>query len=262
MVLDLDANDDGNMVDMEGRSVAEMFADFASFGSTVMDAANDVRYGVNGVIELGYSKGGINLTIPAASATLIYAPGQIAFRGASDNPFEGTALEAIAPQNFAFDVKGNLSWGTSLSDLHWSFTVTSFNESIADVANSRFSVTFDDTGIRGSTIQSWDLYIAKANIASTFELKVTSQGVGLAVGMSAYIQLGWDSFNVHASLGVAMTVSVGWDGGFNFSGTASLRGGVKLGFISKDVDILNIGVDNNGFRIDVPLLKNDIVVKW
>lgn len=94
VTVDLDANDDGMFLGGAGNADQLFQGDLNALGN----AARDIQVGVNGAVNLGYSVGGYQLTVPVGEASLFYSGPQEAVwfkgvQGSEVNTFRGTILE-------------------------------------------------------------------------------------------------------------------------------------------------------------------------
>jgi len=257
LVLDLDANNDGRFV---GGKLKDLFTKQA--GGALSAAMNDVALGVNGVVELGYNVGGIDLSLPAGSATLVYQPGVLALRGGHDNMFAGTPLEKWAPKNQQVEIQGYVIWSGG-GGPQWNASASVENQVTGALAGGKTTFTLDGYSITAKNTNWVDLRIASASVAvsATLGYDTTARQLFVRADMSASFQVGWTGFNIHGSMAASVDVRMNQWGQVRFSGQAKLTGGVTVGLIKSNISV-SANVDNNGFSLDVPFTRKDIRVNF
>jgi len=212
------------------------------------------------VVNLGYKVAGIDLTIPAGSASLQYSPGVLALHGGHDNPFKGTPLEKFAPKTGEIDLKGYVTWGTGAP--HWDVTGTMTNRVTGGFMSSTMAYTLKDYTLTATSAYTADVYIAKADFNASFSLGYDqhARAFSLNAGLTAHVQVGTDGFNLHGDLSANVNMTI-YRGNLDFRGDATLSGGVTVFGISSDMS-LSAHVDNHGFRFDLPGTSTDLMVRW
>ena len=156
IVLDLDANGDGQRSDLNADAVRNKLTRFArgiqsqavddynqnGFGASIL---SDAAVGFNGTLSMGFVEG--LLSVDVGNATAWYKPGavkgatsQFAFRGSSPDPFEdmdktqgvGQVLAKLgAPK---YDVQGQVTWKQgSGGDFNWAFQASASTASLGGV---------------------------------------------------------------------------------------------------------------------------------
>jgi hypothetical protein len=256
IVLDLDANDDGRLVGVGGRKVSDLLKTPAGTLGTVL---NDIKFGANGTVELGYNLSGIDVAVQAGSATLMYAPGRLGLHGGHDNPFAGTPLEDYAPRNNELDLKGSISWANGW---HWSVTATQTNAMPGKLSGSTYTISVTDFGIKVVSDFSLDLQVARAWAHTELSLVYSGGRLVLHGGLTADFVAGDDWwFNAHGHLDLDLTIATNFHQ-VQVSGSGHLSGGVTVAGHSQDLVGLGFDVDNNGFSIDLPLTNKDVRVRW
>jgi hypothetical protein len=257
VVLDLDFNNDGNFV---GGKLKDLFTKQA--GGALSAAMNDVALGVNGVVELGYNVGGIDLSLPAGSATLVYQPGVLALRGGHDNMFAGTPLEKWAPKNQQVEIQGYVIWSGG-GGPQWNASASVENQVTGALAGGKTTFTLDGYTITAKNTNWVDLRIASASVAvsATLGYDTTARQLFVRADMSAKLDASWYGFGIQGSMVASVDARMDQWGQVRFSGKAKLTGGVTVGLIKSNISV-SANVDNNGFSLDVPFTDKDIRVNF
>ena len=257
LVLDLDQNNDGKFV---GGKLKDLFTKQA--GGALSAAMNDVALGVNGVVELGYTIGGVDLSLPAGSATLVYQPGMLALRGGHDNMFAGTPLEKWAPKNQEVEIQGYVMW-SGTGGPKWNASARIENQVTGALAGGKTTFTLDGYSITAKNENWVDLRIASASVVASATLGYdwTNRQLFVHADLSASFQVGWTGFNIHGSMAASVDLRMDYWRRVQFSGEAKLTGGVTIFGIDSDVSV-RAKIDNGGFSLDVPGTDKDIRVNW
>lgn len=219
VVVDLDANDDGNLIGMSSGNIGSVVSQFFSgitsattFRNTATSVMNDIAVGFNGGLSLSVSA----LSLDLGSASAWYRPGQIAFRAATTNPFDGIpVLEKLGTGGGTFDIQGTVNWNTrpgSTAPVSWWFR--------ADTASSNFG-----------GLSAGNLYLE----AGSWILG----GGGLRAGATVSGLMGAGSISV--------TGTIGFDGSFSLAGEAKFSSSIDWGTFHAGVDFragMSIGWNN------------------
>ncbi len=258
VVLDLDANNDGQFV---GGKLRELFT--KQPGGALSAAMNDVALGVNGVVELGYNVGGIDLSLPAGSATLVYRPGVLALRGGHDNMFAGTPLEKWAPKNQAVEIQGYVIW-SGTGGPKWNASASIENRVTGALAGGKTTFTLDGASITARNENWVDLRIASASVVASATLGYdwTNRQFFVHADLAASFQVGWAGFDLHGSMAASVDMRMDSRGRVQFRGDATLTGGVTFPLLGTKNVSVRAGVDNSGFTLDVPFTDKDIRVNF
>jgi hypothetical protein len=117
-----------------------------------------------------------------------------------------------------------------------------------------------DFGLVGNARFLMDIYIgevfAEANVSFVRQAGVIS----FNANMSARIEIGSDDWNIFGSLNFQVSARLS-STGFQFSGSGMAEIGVTLAGDEHSFS-LGFNINNRGFSIDVPLIDDDIEVRW
>lgn len=206
-VLDLDANNDGTPLGLSGNELSQLFKGKVSLDTVLGNVLSDVRMGANARInaEIGLGSTGLGLTVPLASATAIVKDNAIAMKGATSQPFEGTALSFIKSPSVAVE-----GYFTAKRDFGFSFNIETAKLGGFDLGGTAASLKIDNSGAKFSA--SYRMPILKVQAAITGNISAT----GL--------------FELIASLGASFD-----------AGPVTLRGSVAFRFANFDVPGVPLG---------------------
>lgn len=280
-VLDLDANDDGVWVGVSNQTWKQVMSNPISSVSSIM---TDIAFGVNGNVSAGYDFAGFGLELPLANASIMYNRGDIAFRGATPDPFAGTAMASYMPK-VSFDVQGMIKnygrdWDLEAHAAAASFAGLSSQSLDVRLRNSGVTVEAQVTALAGigqMKVTGWinsngdfglvgnarfhmDIYIgdvfAEANVSFTRQSGVIS----FDAGIKARIEIGTDDWNIFGQLDFQVSARLS-STGFLFSGSGRAEIGVTLAGDEHSFS-LGFSINNRGFSIDIPLIEDDLIVRW
>jgi hypothetical protein len=290
VVVDLDANDDGTLANITGDNIARFFkGEMSSEEVARNNPLNDIRFGLNGSAELNFSKAGFDLALPVGSATLMYQPGMISFRGEMEDPFEGTVVRDVLGATTTYDIDGHIDWRSGDVD-SWHVTLGASNLPLAaglrasrvelDLSNQgleayaridsvggigtaelRGAIYYNgDFSLRAYANLDLDAKIARVYFNTTFVFESFDGNFKFYADMNAGLRLGTDSFNISLDVSASLSFQV-VRGQVWFSGKGEARGSVQLGLIRASVTLGGIAIDNDGFTLILPVVP-DISISW
>lgn len=280
-VLDLDANNDGVWVGVSNQTWQQVMSNPISSVSAIM---TDIAFGVNGNVELGYELAGFNIGIPLANASVMYNRGDISFRGATPDPFKDTVMASYMPQ-VNFDVQGMIrNFGRD-----WNLEAHAGVASFAGLSSQSLDVTLNNNGVTVDAqvtalagigqmkVKGWisstgdfglvgnarfQMDIGIGEVLATANVSFVRQNgvISFNAGMSARLEIGSDDWNIFGDLNFQVSARLS-STGFQFSGSGRAEIGVTLAGDEHSFD-LGFNINNRGFSIDIPLIEDDLVVRW
>jgi hypothetical protein len=157
VVLNLDANNDGKLLGISGNTFSNVLRGKENLASLAANALNDLAVGINGTLSVGYDLDGFDITLPVATATVMYSPGNFDFRGSNLDLFANTPLEKAgsAAQTIlqsvsnapTYSVDGSISWGSG-GVKNWHVTAEADNVTLgATFKATQVQFTLANTGI-------------------------------------------------------------------------------------------------------------------
>jgi hypothetical protein len=213
VVIDLDANNDGNLIGMNSTNLATAVSQFfsgltnsAGLRNNASAVMNDVAVGFNGGVALTVEV----LSLDLGSASAWYKPGQIAFRAASSNPFENIpVLQRIAGNSGTFDLQGYMDWADG--SLDWYFRASARQSSLGGLSAANLYLEAGNSILGGGGI------LAGASVEGLMGAgRFTVRGqIGFDGSFSLYgeaifsSRIDWGTF--HAGVDFRATMSIGWN---------------------------------------------------
>jgi hypothetical protein len=281
VVVDLDANDDGVWAGVSNQTVSQIIKNPIQSANAIM---TDIAFGVNGNVELGYSLAGFNIGIPLANGSLLYRPGNFSFRAATPDPFANTPMASYLP-SVKFDMQGWIrNWGRDWNvEAHaGASSFAGLNAGKLDLVLNNTGVTVDanvtalagigrmnvrgwisstgDFGLTGNTSFNMDIGIGEVQAAANVSFVRQNGTIKFEAAVSARVEIGSDDWNVFGELDFNVSATLG-STGFRFTGSGRAELGITLAGDESSFD-LGFSISNNGFRLDLPLLTDDLVVRW
>jgi hypothetical protein len=273
VVIDLDANSG-----VPSGGLTSQTLDNVLRGGT---ASGNIRFGVNGEIDVSVEKYGIDLSATVGQASAFYTPASgLAFRGRSVNPFAGTALEQFS-QTSTFDLQGWVD-----SNKQWSFKAEARGgncfgfqgDSLELDASSRSEKVHAHLTLGNKLLGvgklnldgqvdwrtgEFDLHqqaVSQLNagvctfyMTEDFFLSYHQGVVAMNVFVSGVGAIGTADYNVHAGVMGNLSVSADGHGGYRVAGSLSASVGGTWAGTSHDTRLVGVAVDNKGFSIDIGL---------
>lgn len=244
LIMDLDANDDGAWCGLTPQTIGKMARGELGLGALV-GAVNDIKFGFNGEVDASLElSDSLSLSLPMGRGSVYWTPpqagrpGEIAFRAASANPFEGTAFAGffagsgfdfqgrfntngdfrLAAQSTGISVDLNIG-SLSLGSVHQSFGVE-FEKAGSVVslgANYHFDLTIGDMSFLGASV-SIDANLHFAVNTSSGAISVSGGGSVAAelclfgVDMGTTFGVSFDNHGVHVDMpgGDALDFDIAW----------------------------------------------------
>ena len=231
LVLDLDANDDGNLIGMNSSNIATAVSQFftgltspSGLRNNASAVVNDVAVGFNGGVALTVEV----LSLDLGSASAWYKPGQVAFRARSSNPFEDIpVLEKIAGNSGTFDLQGYINWtpGSTTSPT-WYFKGSTSQSSLGGLSASNLYLEAGNTilgggGSRAGASIEGPMGAGRLNVNGTIGFDGSFSLHGQAFFSE---RIDWGTF--HAGVDVVANVDIGWN---NHTQTFYFGGSVYAG---------------------------------
>jgi len=286
VTMNLDANHDGLW--LGGQQNASQLYQHQSVNSQALQTIiDDIRLGVNGQVDAGYDAAGYHFTLPLGQASAVYNGPErhVWFKGASVDPWEGTALEqfqmistvsiegSYRPANRIDSIAGRLT-----HESPYFITATSTYKIFGVKAD--MTVTLDDTGVEAAVkvkalgqyatltgrLQSNGDFVLNAHADSDFgpfhgKADFTLSKIGAVKKFTAYLdgKAKWSgsvagiSWSTEAKVTAHLTITANADGSLKYSGTAKASGSVKssIGSIGFEVSAT---VSGNKLAFSIPKL--------
>ena len=271
VLIDLDADDNGVLFDVSGASLN---SDNSIDITSVLTSLSDIAVGINGKVNGEVDFGAAGLTIPLASATLIYRDSVIGFSGGSLDPWAGTILDFIDVPSAEIDAFLNFGTGQFAVDasfsnpgiggfalkgaanLHIDNNSASFN---GRISNPVPLLNFDV--ILSGTIQTNGSFDFRFHAGASFDA-----GPATLNGHIDFVFAGspsFVSFTASGSLGgsievpilcdpfVRMSANFAFATNGTFSGSAGVRGGCGSFSIG-----LSASISTSGIWVEIPVFPD------
>lgn len=235
LIIDIDANSDGD---------------------TIFDGdVTDLRFGMNGAIDVGFSMGPVDLTIPVAEGSVIYDgsigdDGRLQLRGMAgvEGIFDGTPLEMLQPDTPEVDLKG---WFSAIDDfsLHMDYSGPLFG-----LETDNVKLALSDAGIAASGTLRPAYVDLFGDAAVQFEGNIGVDGAFLFQG-SAHISIaGFEMADAlctwsNAGLRIAGTLDLPGLGSVAVTGAVDHNGHVTFDG-EVDIELLGFQIANASIELD------------
>ncbi len=297
MVVGLNATRSGGPLGISGNKAKEFLKGSNHSLKTLFSqtSINDVFYGINGDIGVGYTKAGFDLSLKLGQGSIIYRNNNTTLRGATVDPFDGTFLENIikptgnirgsvdgffdsSNANFSLDVDFSNKGGSSLQignalkvdgkfhlgnegiDAELNTDSLSFlgGPSMSLSGKIRFNGDFSFTAGFSNTFDAKVVNITtQFNVTLSVVNRVATLNVRMFGGFSTPTFLG---SRVAASLDGTLNLTISGSG-FSISGSGRATGTLFVFGIGDDLS-LGFSFNNNGFTVDLPSPIPDLSVSW
>jgi len=268
IVINLDANGDGSPLGVSSDDTV-LNPDGSFDFDSLIDALDDVEVGVNGKLNAEIDFGAVGLTIPLASASLMFQDDIIAFKGGTEaSPFSGTVLDFISVTTASID--GHINFATGAFEVEATMNTPRVGGFRID-GSARMIITNTSATFRGDinspipfisgsarlygNIDTSGLFTLRANVHASIPVGPVTHG-----GSANFELTNVGGFSFSADLKVGVTVSagvcdifLGVMGDINISTSGSISGSGHIGGSCGDISVgLGFGFSTSGFYIDLP----------
>jgi Ca2+-binding RTX toxin-like protein len=237
VVVGLNTSRNGAPLGIGWSEPARFMRGQVSLGTLFDTAMSNVFVGMNGIVGVGYSKAGFDLSVDIGQGSMVHRHGATAFRAEPTDPFAGTFLDGIIEPNVRgqadgyIDASGNFD--LAMDFRHGDGGALGIGSAVKANGNLRFNNSGMSAALEVNALEflggGATVYL-NGNIQSNGNFSFST---GWSTSFDAYVATLYASINVTLShsfgnVGLSAHVAGGIDFGEWFIGVSYYRGGIDL----------------------------------